>query len=166
MIVQKRTIALASLFATLYAVGTIALSPISYGLVQVRLTDSLIALAFIPNIGMGVVLGVTLGNVVANVFSPYGLPDVVLGTMANLISSYTIYTLGRRGGWKFLILGCVIASVEIAAIIGVGLLYLIYHVATLEIAFGFVLIGELVSILLVGSVLTKAIMMIIVRSQQ
>ena len=139
------------------------LAPISYGLVQARLTDALIVLSFVPEIGLGAVLGVTLGNIVANTFSPYGFPDLILGTLANFIASYTCLLFGRlkiKGG---LLIGSFLASVEIAAIIGLGLLYMIYRVASPELSFLFILAGELISVTVVGSLLTKAIMATFIR---
>lgn len=155
---SKGLLAMTSLLATLYAVGTLTLAPISYGLVQARLTDALIALSFIPEIGWGAVLGVTLGNLIANIFSPFGLPDLLLGTLANFIASYTCLLFGRLKLKGSLLIGTFLASVEIAIIIGIGLLYLIYGVASPELSFLFILIGELISVTILGGLLTKAVM--------
>ena len=153
-----KVISLAAMVASLYAVGTVALTPIAYGLVQVRLTDALIALSFIPEMGWGVVLGVTLGNLVANAFSPYGFPDLILGTVANFLASYLCMKFGRAKVRHGLFLGTLAASVVIALIVGAGLLYGIYRVASPGVCFLAVLAGELISVVLVGSMLVKALL--------
>ena len=155
---KTKFIALTATFASLYAIGTIGLMPIAYSLIQVRLTDALIALSFIPEIGWGAVVGVTVGNLVADAFSPYGFPDLILGTIANFIASYICMKFGRTKIRHNLLIGTLIASVVIAAIIGPGLLYGIYRVASPELCFVTVLIGEMISVTVLGSILTKAIL--------
>ena len=155
---RVKVISLAAMVASLYAVGTVALTPIAYGLVQVRLTDALIALSFIPEMGWGVVLGVTLGNLVANAFSPYGFPDLILGTVANFLASCICMIFGRAKVRHGLLLGTLASSVVIALVVGAGLLYGIYRVASPGVCFLAVLAGELISVVLVGSMLVKALL--------
>lgn len=155
---KSRLIALTAMIASLYAAGTIALTPIAYGFVQVRLTDALIALSYIPEIGWGVVLGVTLGNLVANAFSPYGFPDLILGTVANFLASYICMSFGKSKVRNGLLWGTLFASFIIALIIGIFLLYSIYDIATPSLCFLTVLIGELISVVGAGGILTKALL--------
>jgi uncharacterized membrane protein len=69
----------AALIAAMYIVFTMVppFSAISYGAVQFRLGEALVLLPFLLD---EAVLGVVVGCLVANMFSPFGLIDVVIGT--------------------------------------------------------------------------------------
>lgn len=71
--------------AAIYAVLTVAMAPISYGAVQLRLSEVMTLLAFVDPV---FIPGLVLGNFIANLFSPFGLPDVVFGTLATFISVF------------------------------------------------------------------------------
>ena len=69
--------------AALYAVLTIALAPISYGPVQVRLSEAMTLLAFVnPKLLPGLVIGCFA----ANLTSPLGPIDMVVGTVATFLA--------------------------------------------------------------------------------
>lgn len=87
-------ISLTAVFASLYAAGVILLAPISYGEIQVRVIDCLIPLSAV--LGLPVVFGVTLGNIVANIFGGLGVVDIVGGTIANFIASLTVLYINRE----------------------------------------------------------------------
>lgn len=122
-----KELALASFIAAAYGLGTVAISPIGYGPVQARLTDALIPLAHNKKIGKAAVYGTTLGTIVANVISPYGLPDVIVGALTNLVASYIAYKLQRAGGWKGRALATLLPSIAVGVLIGGVLLALIYQ---------------------------------------
>lgn len=154
---KSRDLALAALIAGLYGVLTIVQAPMAYGPVQVRLTDALLPTSFHPSIGLAGVIGVTIGNLVANVVSPYGLPDIILGTLANLIVSLIAYWIGMR--WKgrlAMMVACLQSAVIVAFIIGCCLLWLIYRVP-LEFALPSVLVGELISAGVLGYLVLEGI---------
>ncbi|MBO3768640.1 MAG: QueT transporter family protein [Thermoproteota archaeon] len=157
MNLKLRDLALVALISSIYAIGTVLIAPISYGIVQARLTDSLILLSYLPEFGWSAVFGVTLGNIIANFFSPYGLPDIVLGTLANLVASLSVMYISKLKVKQKIVIAALVASVEIALIVGIGLLYIIYSVASIELAFFSVFVGELISVVLVGIILIKAI---------
>ena len=71
--------------AAFYAVLTVAMAPISYGAVQLRLSEVMTLLAFVDPV---FIPGLVLGNFIANLFSPFGLPDVVFGTLATFIAVF------------------------------------------------------------------------------
>lgn len=66
-----------ALTAAVYMVLTLAVAPLSYGLVQVRLSEMLVLLAFLDR---KYAPGLILGCFLANCFSPFGLMDVLFGT--------------------------------------------------------------------------------------
>lgn len=90
---QKATvkaIAQAAVIAALYAALTIFIMPASYGPVQFRISEALTVLpAFTPV----AVPGLFIGCVVANLVSPVGMIDVVVGSAATLIAAVCSYML-------------------------------------------------------------------------
>ena len=46
---------------------------------------------FLPLLGKEYILALTLGCFLANVIGPYGVPDIVFGTLATLISAILVY---------------------------------------------------------------------------
>jgi len=85
----------ASFITILYAGLTILLQPISFGPVQVRVADALSILPYFPQYGLNAVIGLTLGTLMANVVSPYGFYDVLIGSTTNLIYSIIAWLIGR-----------------------------------------------------------------------
>ncbi len=114
--------------ASLYAVLTLALAPISFGPIQLRISDCLITLSAL--LGPPVVIGVTLGCFIGNLLfyvsggafaMSLGLVfDVTLGPLANLVASLTLFTF--RGKAK---MACLLAALEIGVIVG-SYLWLIF----------------------------------------
>ncbi len=74
-----------AVIAALYASVTILSAPISYGPVQVRISESLTVLPFIfPES----ILGLFIGCLIANIFGGFGLPDIIFGGLATLLAGY------------------------------------------------------------------------------
>ena len=76
-----------AIIAALYAVLTIGLAPLSYGPIQVRISEFMTLLAFTNR---KCITGLVLGCFIANIGSPYGISDMVIGTMATFLSVYTM----------------------------------------------------------------------------
>lgn len=146
---RAQEIAITSLVAATYGVGTIAIAPISYGPIQARITDALIPISYHKRIGRAGILGVTLGCVIANIISPYGLPDIVIGTLANLLASSFSYLCKDIAGNKGKLLATFIPAIIIAAFIGGVLLSAIYG-APLIPTMTAIAAGELVSCVGIG----------------
>ena len=81
-----------AIIAGLYAALTIVFSFISYGEIQVRLSEMLIILCFFSK---DYILSLTFGCLIANVFSPFGIVDCIFGTLATFLSAIFIY-ISRR----------------------------------------------------------------------
>ncbi|MCR4441280.1 MAG: QueT transporter family protein [Peptococcaceae bacterium] len=74
-----------AVIAALYAAVTIILAPISYGMVQVRVSEALTVLPFIfPES----ILGLFLGCLIANIYGGLGMIDIVFGSLATLTAGY------------------------------------------------------------------------------
>ena len=80
---QTKLIIVNATIATIYAVLTLALAPISYGPIQIRLSECLVLLAFYNK---KYIPGLTIGCLLANINSPLGITDIFIGTTATLIS--------------------------------------------------------------------------------
>jgi uncharacterized membrane protein len=104
-------LSLAVVFASLYAILVVALAPISFGPVQLRVADCLIPLAAL--FGWPVIAGVTVGCFIGNAYFWLGPYDVIFGPIANLIAATIIFLLRKR---QFF--GCVVGSLPIGLIVG------------------------------------------------
>lgn len=83
----------AAVIAALYAVLTLLLAPVSFGVVQVRISEVLCTLSlFTP----AAVPGLTIGCFIANTIGGNGIIDAVLGSLATLIGSFGMYKLRHR----------------------------------------------------------------------
>ena len=140
--------ALAIVYAALYAVLVVVLGPFSYGPVQVRVADAMVAL--VPVFGWGAILGHTVGVFIANIFSTAGLIDL-LNTVPSFAMAVVIWKLRN----KSVIVGTVLYSAVLAGTVGVMLSYL-YDLPLLE-TYIYLFIGILIAATVIGYPLYKAI---------
>ena len=89
---KSKKLAFVGLVAASYAVITIVFGVISYGPIQFRISEILM---FLPLFGKEYILSLTIGCFLANVIGPYGVPDIILGTLATFISVYLVYLTGK-----------------------------------------------------------------------
>jgi len=147
---NSKHIALMALIAAAYAVTTIILAPISYELIQVRLSEILTPLPFY--FGLPAVFGLIIGCFVANIYSPFGILDIVLGTMGTVC--------GAIASWKSKHLWQACLAPVISNAIWVGIL-LQYYGIPFVIGAAAVGVGELVACTFIGYPLMKALERII-----
>lgn len=83
----------AAIIASAYTVLTIVLAPFSYGIMQVRVSE---ALTILPYFTPAAIPGLFVGCLVSNMISPYGVLDMVLGSLATLIAAISSYFLRKR----------------------------------------------------------------------
>ena len=81
--INTAAIAITGITAAIYAVATLAISPIAYGSVQFRISEIMVLLPWINPIFAP---GLILGCAIANMFSPLGLIDVAFGTFHTFCS--------------------------------------------------------------------------------
>lgn len=87
-------VARAGIIAALYFALSVALSAISFGPIQFRISEILVLL---PLIFPEAISGLTIGCFFTNFFfSPFGVYDMVLGTLATLIGAIGTYLLRRK----------------------------------------------------------------------
>jgi len=145
---KTKTLALTTIFATLYFVLVNVFQPISFMQVQVRIANCLLAL--VPIFGLPAVFGVTLGVFGANLSSPLGWIDLisVLPTFAGLIIIYLLRN-------KSVLLGLSLYNVILASWISFMLWYIIG--LPYIISFIYVVIGLFVANVGIGYPVYKAV---------
>lgn len=88
-----RYITQAAIIAAIYAALTLALAPISYGNIQVRVAE---ALTVLPAIFPSAIPGLFIGCILANTLGPgAGVLDIVFGSLATLLSAWASYKLRK-----------------------------------------------------------------------
>jgi len=162
---RVRDVALASVFAPLYAVLVLALAVISFQLVQVRVADALIPLSII--FGWPVIFGVTVGCVVANVVSPMPsiIADITFGSIANFLASVLAWKVGNlkvgsRAVNEFL--GCLAATASVTFIVGTYLAVLMQM--ELWVWWLGIGVGSLISINIIGYTLVQALKKVVAKT--
>jgi hypothetical protein len=79
-----KNIVISALIAAIYATVTIILAPISYGPIQVRVSE---ALTLLPYLWPQAIPGLFIGCLIANFAGGFGIIDVVFGSAATLIAA-------------------------------------------------------------------------------
>lgn len=81
-----------ALIAAIYAAATYAISAIAYGPVQFRISEALTVFSvFTP----AAVPGLTVGCILSNISSPYGVWDIIFGSGATLLAALSARALRR-----------------------------------------------------------------------
>lgn len=93
MTFSSRYIAQAGIIAALYAAITIVLAPISYGPVQIRVSE---ALTILPYLTPSAIPGLFLGCLLANVYGGLGIYDIMGGSFITLIAGFFTYLLSKK----------------------------------------------------------------------
>jgi uncharacterized membrane protein len=91
---NAKQISIGGVVGALYFVITITpgISAISYGQFQVRIAEALTVLAFIYP---GAIGGLFIGCLLANLFGPFGLQDVIFGSLLTLLAAWLTYLLRK-----------------------------------------------------------------------
>lgn len=81
---STKNLTLAAIIAALYAALTLLFAPISYGVVQFRVSE---ALTMLPVLFPQAIPGLTLGCLIANLLGSATPWDVIFGTLATLLAA-------------------------------------------------------------------------------
>lgn len=130
-----KEVTFAGLVAALYFVITMLSAPLSYGQVQCRLSEMLLYLCIHNRFA---VWGYAIGCALANISSPLGIVDVVLGGVCNWVCGYLAY---KSGGMIPAFLYGVFLN---AAVVGLEL-WMFYGLPFFESA-GFVAVGQMAAL--------------------
>ncbi|WP_294578890.1 QueT transporter family protein [uncultured Thomasclavelia sp.] len=134
-----------AMIAGIYAVLTLVISPIAYSQIQFRLSEIMVFLAFY---NYRYIPGLTIGCILANLFSPLGMLDVVFGTLSTLLVCIAMYYAKNR--YLAAMLGAIITGI----IIG-GELWYAYQIPFVINAI-YVAVGELI-VLVIGTLVFKVL---------
>lgn len=83
----------AAMIGAIYAILTILFAPISYGMVQVRVSEMLMILPFFTP---AAIPGLFVGCIIANIFGGFGLLDVIFGSLATLLSAFLVSKIANK----------------------------------------------------------------------
>jgi len=157
MKINAKAMAIMAMVAALYAAITIFLTgPLSFGPFQFRIAESMNLLAFFNPL---FALPVTLGVLIANLASPYGIIDVVLGTTATAIAVILIILTKRFTNNLLLasiwptVVNALIVPVLIIIGIGEGFSWVMYWSFAASVGF-----GQFVVVTIFGYTLCRVLM--------
>lgn len=130
-----RKLTLCAVVAALYAAITILTTPLSFGLVQFRLSEALMVLcALEPIVGVGI----TLGCFLANLFSTVTALDAVVGTLATALACF--WTGKCKKLWLLpvptVLLNAVLVGGMLAVVLFPGNLAMGFCIAAAQVGFG------------------------------
>ena len=163
---NSRNLALAAVFAALYAALVVAFAPISNLPIQVRIADVLLPLTILfgPPAIVGLGVGTVVGNFAAD--SITGFPsasiglDMVGGSLVNLLAGYAAWRIGQRS-WKVRnwnvnwLLATIVETVLVSIVVG-GYLSPVFSIP-LAVSILTILAGEIVAINIGGFALLNVI---------
>jgi uncharacterized membrane protein len=144
------------MIAALYTALCVALSPLSYGMVQVRVAEALTLLpVFSPIAIWGVTFGCALSNLVglmtgANIL---GALDVVFGTAATLVAAALSYGLRNVRVFGIPVLSAIPPVILNAVVVGLELTFMEtggYNAAAFAVNALYVGLGEAISCIALG----------------
>jgi uncharacterized membrane protein len=139
------------MYAALYAALVIVLGELSFGLVNIRIADAM--LAVVPLVGFAGVLGHTLGVFIGNIFSTAGLVDL-LNTIPSFVMAFVVYYVYKRTRNDYSVLATSIAySLVLGTTVG-WMLSAVFGMPLLP-TIGWVIVGNLIVTTLIGWPLFK-----------
>ena len=143
--ISVKLVVINAMIAGVYAVLTLAISPIAYSEIQFRLSEIIVFLAFYNR---RYIPGLTIGCIIANLFSPMGMLDIVFGTLSTIIVCIAMYLIKHR----YLAAGA--GAIITGMIIGAELWYAFnipYVINAIYVA-----VGELI-VLIIGALVFKSL---------
>ncbi len=90
--IKAADIARVAIIAAIYAVITLVFAPISYGFIQVRVSE---ALTILPFFDPHAILGLFLGVIIANLAGGLGIYDIIGGSLCTLVAAYLTYLTSK-----------------------------------------------------------------------
>ena len=148
-----KNIALNGIIAGLYAAITIACGPLSYEFMQLRFSELLNLLVFF---NQAFTVGLTLGCLIANLFSSVGPIDIVFGTLTTLVACLVMvgYSKLVKNLFTTGLIPCLFNAIVVPFTIVVSTMgtneTIPLTVGNYFMMFGWVFLGEFVCINLIG----------------
>lgn len=147
---NTRTMVMNAVIAAVYAALTLALAPLSYGPIQVRLSEWMTLLAFVnPRLVPGLVIGCAL----ANLASPFGAIDIIVGTLATLLAVYGMRFVSN------IFLASLLPVISNGVIIGLELAWLgALDGMALPLVMAYIALGEFVAVSIIGVIVIRLLL--------
>ena len=146
----SKQLALGAIIAALYVVITVIFAPISFGYMQVRISE---ALTIMPLFTEAAVPGLFIGCILANLLGGAVPIDIVFGSIATLIGAVLGRAL-RSNRWLVPIPSIVSNAIIIPLVLrygyGVDIPYLL--------SAGYIAVGEFLGCFVLGEILASALM--------
>ena len=144
-----------AMIAAAYAVLTFMFSGLGYKELQFRISEILVLLVFIDS---RYAIGLVIGCIIANIPSPLGIIDVIVGPVATVIGLLSIIVVREALGYnkKALFISSFGPVISNAVIVGLELMYVFntpFWMNALSVG-----IGEFVVVTIVGTVVISSIM--------
>ncbi|AZO95586.1 QueT transporter family protein [Iocasia frigidifontis] len=138
--IETKKITKIAVIAALYAVITLLLAPISYGQLQVRISEALTLLPFY--LGGWSAIALWIGCMIANYLGPNGLVDVIFGSLITLLAGL----LTARAGNKYE------AGIYPVLLNAFGISLILYLIADLPywITVLYIGLGQFISVYIIG----------------
>lgn len=137
-----------ALIAALYTALTLLLAPISYGALQVRVSE---AFTLLPLLFPEAVPALAVGCLLSNILGGCMLPDILFGTLATLLGAIGTYCL-RKNKWLAALPPVVLNGVIVGAVV--------HYCYTPEMALPLCMLcvaaGEAIAVYVCGMILLKA----------
>ncbi len=111
----------AAMLAAIYVAISLVASPLTYGPIQVRFAEALVPLAALSPFAAA---GLVVGCFITNLFSPFGLVDIIFGTLGTVVSVSLGYLFRNIRVLKFPVVSAMWCVVANAAILGPVLCYM------------------------------------------
>ena len=146
---STNTLTRGAIIAALYAAITLLLAPISYGEVQVRLSE---ALTLLPILLPEAVPALAIGCLLANILGGATIFDIVFGTLATLLAALCTRLLRKNQ-----LAASAMPVLFNGVIVGAVVHYCYAPVVPLVLCMVFVAVGEAISCMLVGPIVLRAV---------
>ena len=151
-----------AIIAALYTALTLVVAPLSFGPIQLRISEALTVLpAICPPATVGLTLGCCISNILGFVLgaNPLGLIDALVGTAATFLAAITTAYIGKRFKGKALYALAPLPPVIFNAVfVGLELCFLVIgdtSLPTIVATCAYVGIGEAIACYLGGIALLK-----------
>ena len=140
----------AAAIAAIYVVLTLVFAPISYGEVQVRVSE---ALTILPFFTPAAIPGLFIGCIIANATGGSVILDIVFGSIATLVGAFGTYKL-RKNRWLAPLPPIIANTVIVPLVLRYG-----YGVPLpLPMLMVFIAIGEIISCYVMGELLLTVLL--------
>lgn len=138
-----------AIIAALYTVLTLLLAPISYGLIQVRVSE---AFTLLPILFPEAIPALFIGCLLSNIIGGSMLPDIVFGSLATLAAA--MCTRKLRGNKLLAALPPVLFN---GIVVGAVVHYCYTPEVALPICMLYVAVGEAIAVYVVGLLMLKGL---------